>query len=116
MSNTFRLEGDLIVNLANLDNYMRRAIVAAANYVAPQAEAHMKTTAKWTDRTGAARNGLRAKVETGGDTTAIILYHSVHYGIWLELRWGGKYAVIEPTVQHMAPVFVQTIGRLAFNA
>lgn len=115
MSGTFKLTGDLRGNLATLDEKVKSSVLAAAHYVAPQAEAFMKNNAKWTDRTGAARNGLRAQVQTNGQTVAIVLYHSVHYGVFLEVRWGGKYAIIGPAVQAMAPLFVETIARLAFD-
>jgi hypothetical protein len=115
VSNSFKLTGDLRGNLDGLDERIKGAVLASAQYVAPQAEAYMKSGAKWTDRTGAARNGLGATVQTNGDTVAIVLFHSVHYGVYLEVRWGGRYAIIEPAVGAMAPLFVQTIARLAFN-
>lgn len=115
MTKKFRLEGDLIGNLAGFDDKARRAIKASAQYVAPQAEAWMKNNAKWTDRTSAARNGLSAKVVDSGNSVAIVLYHSVPYGVYLETRWGGKYAVIEPTIHVMAPLYVEAVGRLLFK-
>lgn len=111
----FRLQGDLRPNLLKFDERVNRAMVVAAHYVAPQAEQHMKNTAKWTDRTGNARNGLKARVEVDSDTVAIVLFHQVPYGVFLEVRWGGKYAVIDPTIAAFAPVFVATIARLAFS-
>lgn len=115
MTGKFRLEGDLIANLEGFDQKAQRAMVAAAQYVAPQAEQWMKNNAKWTDRTGAARNGLGAKVESGQGRVGIVLYHSVPYGVFLEVRWGGKYAIIEPTIQVMAPLYVEAVGRLLFD-
>ena len=113
---SIRWEGNLTVSsLDELDNKVRRGMVAAANYVAPQAEAHMRANAPWTDRTGNARAGLNAKVEVGANKVAIVLAHSVPYGIWLEVRWGGKYAIIEPTIATFAPKFVEAVGRLVFD-
>jgi hypothetical protein len=68
------------------------------------AENEMRTGARWTDRTGNARNGLMAK----HDSTPMVehtltLYHSMPYGIWLEVRWAGKYAIIGPTMFNLAP-------------
>lgn len=114
--NRFQFTGDLKVNLANLDDRMKRVMVAAAGYVAPQAEAYMRENAKWTDRTGAARNGLGATVKTSGDDVAIVLFHTVPYGVFLEVRWGGKYAIIEPTIAAMAPLYLQAIQRLGFGS
>ena len=112
---TFRLEGDLEANLKQFGPKVQAAMVAAAHYVAPQAESFMRSEATWTDRTGAARNGLRSQVVTGPDKVAIVLYHSVPYGVWLELRWDGKYAIIERTMAAAGPLFVEAIGRLAFK-
>lgn len=108
-------EGDLTARINNMGPKVKRGMVAAANYVAPQAEAFMKSEAPWTDRTGAARNGLGAQVEVSGNKVAIILYHSVPYGVFLEVRWGGKYAIIEKTMAAAGPLFVEAIGRLIFD-
>lgn len=108
-------EGDLFANVHEFDLRVARATVAAAEYIAPQAEAHMKANAPWTDRTGAARNGLHAKVVAGSDVVGIVLYHSVPYGIFLEVRHSGAYAIILPTIQEFAPKFLDTIGELAFK-
>lgn len=111
----FKLTGDLEANLAGLDERIIRGIQAAAHYTAPLAESHMRENAPWTDRTGNARNGLRAHVVTGGTKTAIVLHHSVPYGVFLEVRWGGKYAVIEPTIHAMVPTFIKAISVMAFR-
>ena len=36
------------------------------------------------------------------DHFTIFLGHgaNVHYGIWLEVRWGGRFAIIVPTIEH----------------
>lgn len=94
---------------------IKRGMVAAANYVAPLAEAHMKQNAPWTDRSTAARDGLNAQVLVSTNGVAIVLYHTVPYGIFLEICNGGRYAIIEPTMLIMSPVFVKAIGRLAFK-
>lgn len=111
----FRLEGDLKANVDDLDNHIRKGVIAAANFIAPKAEAYMKQNASWTDRSSAARNGLKAKVQTTPASVAIVLYHSVDYGVWLEIRWAGKYAIVRPAVQAMAPEFVIMIGKLVFK-
>lgn len=104
-----------MANVGDLNEHMTKSVIAAANFIAPKAEAHMRQNAPWTDRTSAARNGLRAQVQVSTNKVAIVLYHSVDYGIWLEVRWGGKYAIVRPTVDVMAPEFVLMIGKLAFK-
>ena len=112
---SFKMTGNMTAKLIGLDAHVKRGMVAAAYYVAPQAEAHMKANARWTDRTGAARNGLGARVVVEDTKVAIVLYHSVAYGVFLETRWGGKYAIIEPTMGVAAPLFAKAVGRLVFN-
>ena len=106
-------EGKVQANLRTLNAKNQRAMIAAANYVAPKLEAHMKNNAPWTDRTGAARNGLGANVVTTGNRVAIVLYHSVNYGPYLETRWGGKYAIIRSTLAIGGPMYAETFKRLA---
>lgn len=59
--------------------------------------------APWEDRTGEARQGLGAEYDDDPDEPGISLFHTVEYGIWLEVRWGGKYAIIIPTVEFLGP-------------
>lgn len=115
MSTGIRWEGNLETSLRQMGPRVKRGMVAAANYCAPQAEAFMKMNAPWTDRTSAARNGLRAVVQVSTNKVAIVMYHSVPYGVFLETRWGGKYAIIEPTIAHIAPLFAKTISRMVFE-
>lgn len=69
---------------------------------APQAEAHMKSVAPWQDRTGQARRLLMAETVENGDHITLYLIHGAAYGIYLELRWSGRFAVIVPTTHEFA--------------
>jgi hypothetical protein len=76
----------------------------AFDVLRPRAEAYARSNAKWTDRTGNARNGLKAqhdKVPMVSHTLTV--FHSMPYGIWLEVRWSGRYAIIGPTLVNIAP-------------
>lgn len=108
-----RWEGKVEANLKTLGLKNKRAMVAAANYVAPKLEEHMRSNATWTDRTGAARNGLGAQTVVSTNRVAIVLFHSVSYGVYLETRWGGKYAIIRPTLAVGGPMYAETFKRLA---
>lgn len=71
---------------------------------AEEIEEYMRSNAPWEDRSGEAREGLTAEYDsTGLFQHSIILYHTVEYGIWLEIRWNGRYAIIQPTVEHFGP-------------
>lgn len=60
---------------------------------------YMRSNAPWRDRTSNARGGLFAKAKSGPGKHTIICYHTVPYGIWLEVAHGGRYRIILPTVQ-----------------
>ena len=77
-------------------------------------EEYMKANAPWQDRTGMARDGLTAEYVEEGHKHMIYLYHTVDYGIWLEIRWNGRYAIIEPTVHEYSPAIMRnlTFGEL----
>jgi hypothetical protein len=62
-----------------------------------------RQNAPWADNTGAARRGLgwRAAHPEGGGR--VILVHGVSYGRHLELDFGGRFAIIGPTVATLAP-------------
>lgn len=101
-------EGVTQIN-ANLDIYARKihdAMLGVANYFAPVLETEAKNNAPWTDRTGNARQGLSGFAEDVSQTVVeIYLVHRMNYGIWLELKNSGRYAVILPTMEmHYQPI------------
>jgi hypothetical protein len=80
---------------------------AAVDLVFDHAEAsaasRMRTGARWTDRTGNARNGLMALHQAEPMVRhTLVMYHSMPYGVWLEVRWSGRYAIIGPTMRDEA--------------
>lgn len=107
--------GDLTGNLQTLHARTKNRMVATARYVAPQIQTDMRNSAPWTDQTGNARNGLFAVVQTNTNQVAIVLYHSVPYGIWLELRWSGKYAIITPSLAKWGPKFFALLAKSVFD-
>ncbi len=71
---------------------------------APEIENWMKNNARWTDQTGAARNGLGARFYSDRSNKGIVLFHQVPYGIWLEVRFSGRYAIVVPALEHWGPI------------
>lgn len=93
-------KGDLPKNLREFNKRINGRMTAVMAYEARRMESHAKKNAKWTDRTGNARNGLRAQSFVIPEVSyQIILFHQVPYGIWLEVRFNGRLAIIMPTVQ-----------------
>lgn len=80
---------------------------------APQIESWMKANAPWTDRTANARQGLHAETEKlVKDSYNIVLTHGVEYGYWLELKNQGRYAIIQPALDHWFPIILAEVRRV----
>jgi hypothetical protein len=103
----------LIDNLDRGDEKVHAKVMSVMQYKAPQVEAHMKTNAPWTDQTGNARQGLRAEAfDEWPQNAGIVLYHTVQYGIWLEVKNSGEYAIIQPTIDVMGPEVMRSLENI----
>jgi hypothetical protein len=107
--------GDLSGNLQTLGARTKARMVATAKYIAPQIQSDMRANAPWKDQTGNARNGLFTTVKVATNRVDIVLYHSVPYGIWLELRWSGKYAIITPSLASWGPRYFALLAKAVFD-
>lgn len=77
---------------------------------------YAQDNAPWEDQTGAARQGLGVEVTKSFGEVVLSLYHTVDYGLWLEVIQNGRFATIMPTLEHYAPiVFGQMGGAIASN-
>ena len=65
--------------------------------------ADAKQNAPWADRTGDARAGLDVDVSREGQDIVLELFHTVDYGLWLEVKNSGELAIIMPTLEKYAP-------------
>lgn len=109
----FLLESDTLTpGIRGIPAFVDRIVGTTMRYYEPQVESHAKLNAPWTDRTTNARNGLIASSGKEGDSHYIVLAHQVPYGIWLEVRWGGKYSIIMPTVDVYGPKVMGTIQKI----
>lgn len=105
-------QDDTLVNqLKTFDARMDRVLTAAIAYHATRAGGYARDNAPWTDRTSNARNGLFATAERDRPRYRIIVGHSVPYGIWLEVRFAGRYAIIRPTIDHEGPELMKTASQ-----
>jgi hypothetical protein len=95
--------GSLIANVDGLDRRVDAAIGAVMERSADAAVAHMKVNAPWTDRTGNARSGLGSIVFKQAGRWVMNLFGRANYQIWLEVKNGGKYAIITPTIIQWGP-------------
>ena len=99
-------------NIAAAERRLERASIIATQSMAPDVESYMKLNAPWTDQTSNARNGLTAQAYSQGKEHGIVLYHQVDYGIWLETRFNGRYAIINPTIEVMGPRLMRRFDRI----
>lgn len=106
---TIEWSGDkeMLQRLTTYGQNVKLAQHRVAEYFAPIVETEAKQNAPWTDRTGNARQGLHGFVEDlSASVVAITLAHGVSYGIFLELRNQGRYAIIMPTLEaNYQPVY-----------
>lgn len=91
-------------NLKKFTPLLNRNIYQVLRFHEPQLRTAAKHDAPWVDRTTNARSGLDAVVTMSQPHVyELVLFHKVSYGIWLEIRWSGKYATIMPTIRWYAP-------------
>lgn len=96
----FFLTDTLTGVLGSID--IKKEAHASMKNIAPEIQDYAQANAPWNDITGNARAGLTAEVDEEGDVIVLTLYHTVDYGIWLELIQNGTFAIIMPTLEHYA--------------
>lgn len=87
----------------NFSDRTKRALEKKVIEFTPKLAEYAKANAPWEDRTGDARSGLSSEALITDDSMGISLFHTMDYGIWLEIRWGGLYAIILPTIEALGP-------------
>lgn len=93
-------DGGLRRNLATFDRDLDRRVGRVMDAESAYATAYLKAHAPWHDNTGAARAGLSATVsDLGRGSYELLLSYSVTYGVWLETKDSGRYAVITPAMR-----------------
>lgn len=104
-----------------LDRRFRNA-AARVRRLAARTRRDMQATAPWTDRTGNARRSLDATVDMSrrvrrATITLTLGYHgapTVSYGVYLEKKHGGNWAIVDPTAARVTPQFrAAVIGGMA---
>lgn len=98
-------KGGIFWDTSELDHGLRKvkpsidqALATLMKFEATKVEGYMRVNAPWTDRTTNARNGLFARAFSEAHSHVIVAYHTMPYGIWLEVRFSGQYAIINPTI------------------
>lgn len=71
--------------------------------IARIAEQYAKANHRWTNRTGDAERGITGTADWESDTrVAMTLSHTVDYGVYLELAFQKRYAILEESTEYAA--------------
>lgn len=105
MANGVFFEGDNIEEaIGKYEKFVQAGLFAITEKGAVDAEKFMRINAPWNDRTTNARNGLRARaVHQTNEKHSVVLFHTMPYGVWLEVVQDGKNQILWPTVMEFGP-------------
>jgi hypothetical protein len=110
--------------MANYGRDVKAAKLRLAQFFAAKIEEDAKIHAEWQDRTGNARQSLRGYTNQdapGGypnpadlaeDAIALYLSHGMDYGVYLETRYAGAYAIILPVLQRWYPEITKALKEI----
>lgn len=85
---------------------LKAALALDSQNIAKEMEKWAKENASWADRTAHARLFLKSTVKwTNTNTLMVAMSHNVDYGVYLELAYEGKYAILERAITEFAPQF-----------
>lgn len=85
------------------------------NAFRPRVETYMKANAPWKDRSGNARQALWAELERIVRVMIAINFgqgHGIEYGVYLEFKNAGRYAIVNPTLDYFTPKIWAAIQRM----
>lgn len=112
MGNVRFNSNSLLDGLGRMKVRTEQAILMFAQTQATKFESDAKSQARWTDRTGHARQRLKGTVEKVPEGYKIKLAHGVDYGLWLELANEKKYAIVEPIIRTKSPYVIRDLNNL----
>ena len=118
MSFSFKFDSSLLESgLFDFESKAQAAIRMYAEQSALALQNNAKQNAKWTDRTGHARQRLTGDVLVVANGYKLRLAHGVDYGLWLELAHEKRFAIIPQTIEYVGtyeimPGFEKLLKRL----
>lgn len=93
---------DVLKKLDDMQAKTRAALQIIADSAVKAMETYAKDTARWTDRTGIARQRLKGSTRWEESALIAAISHNVDYGMWLELAHAKKYAILEEALNSQA--------------
>lgn len=103
--------------LGRMENRSDAAIRMFAETGGLKMQSYAQQNAKWTDRSGRARQTLKSGVEKRANGYTIRLSYGVDYGQWLEFAHEKRYAILPDTIRivgqdEIMPSFQRLLERL----
>lgn len=89
----------------------RAALQIIADTAVKAMEKYAKNNARWTDRTGNARQRLKGSTRWEEGALIAAISHNVDYGMWLELCHEKKYAILEDALNSQAQNLLEAYQR-----
>ena len=93
---------DVLDRLKDKQEKIRTSLQIIADSAVRSMERYAKDTARWTDRTGNARQRLQGSTRWEESALIAAISHNVDYGMWLELCHEKKYAILEEALDSQA--------------
>lgn len=97
--------------LNSMQQKTRSSLQIIANTAVKAMEKYAKANARWTDRTGNARQRLQGSTRWEEDALIAAISHNVDYGMWLELCNEKKYAILEEALNSQAQNLLDSYQR-----
>lgn len=102
---------DVLKRIEQIQAKTRAALQILADSAAKAMERYAKNNARWTDRTGNARQRLKGSTRWEQDALIAAISHNVDYGMWLELCHEKKYAILEEALDSQAQNLLEAYHR-----
>lgn len=102
---------DVLKKLEQMQAKTRAALQIIADTAVKAMERYAKNNARWTDRTGNARQRLKGSTRWEQDALIAAISHNVDYGMWLELCHEKKYAILEEALDSQAQNLLEAYQR-----
>lgn len=92
----------VLKRLNDMQARTRASLQIIADSAVKAMESYAKKNARWTDRTGNARQRLKGSIRWEQSALIAAISHNVDYGMWLELCNEKKYAILEEALESQA--------------
>lgn len=99
-------------NLQNLSPRVKQGLTTLGDATGQRMKAYAQNTARWTDRTGDARNHLDYSCSWEGAVMDIAIFHKMPYGVYLEERNSQKYAILQEARDNFVAEFTRAVRNM----